>query len=282
MKKQADESAAPTSLQRGLRILHVLGGAPAGGMRLSDIAEACTASEATTHRLLKSLIAEQFVDQTVERRYRLSLRFFSLAATAGNPDNLRDICRPHLIHLSATLNDTVFLLVRSGFHAVCVDRAEGPFPIRSFTGDIGGRIPLGIGQGALVILAFLPPEEREEVIRFNIPRLLDMGAMDEVLLRTEIARALADGFCGTETGIIPGMTGVAVPIFDTNGRVVAALSVGTLKERLGPDRRPTVIELLQREAGLIGARVSPFDPALRRPAQYLGGVVAPNVPLASS
>jgi DNA-binding IclR family transcriptional regulator len=39
----------------------------------------------------------------------------------------------------------VFLLVRSGFHAVCLDRADGPFPIRSFTGDIGGRIPLGLG-----------------------------------------------------------------------------------------------------------------------------------------
>lgn len=275
MKKADDDGKAGTSLQRGLRLLHVLGRAPVGGMRLSEIAEAAGETEATTHRLLKSLVAETFVVQTESRRYRLALEFFSLAAQAANPDNLRDICRPHLIHLSAALNDTVFLMVRSGFHAVCVDRAEGPFPIRSFTGDVGGRVPLGVGQGAMVILAFLAAEEREEVIRFNLPRLLDMGAMDEVFLRTEIDRAIDKGFSGTETGIIPGMTGVAVPIFDTNGHVVAALSIGTLKERLGPERRPMVVELLKKEAAAIGRRVSPFDPALRRPAQYLGGVVAP-------
>jgi len=33
-----------------------------------------------------------------------------------------------------------------------------------------------------------------------------------------------------------------------------------------------VVELLRREATSIGQRVSPFDPALRRPARYLGGV----------
>ena len=170
----------------------------------------------------------------------------------------------------------MFLLVRSGFHAVCLDRADGPFPIRSFTGDIGGRIPLGLGQGGLVILAFLPPDEREEVIRFNLPRLIDMGPIDEVYLRTEIEKARALGFSSSEVGIIIGTTGVGVPILDTNGHVVAAISIGTPTERLTAERRAKVVELLQKEAEAIGRRVSPFDRALRNPARWLGGVVAPE------
>ena len=276
MKKHADESGAPTSLQRGLRLLRFLAEAPGEGLRLSDLAAAAGETEATTHRLAKSLIVEGFAEQTRDRRYRLALDFFTLAARADNPGNLRDICRPSLIHLSATLNDTVFLLVRSGFHAVCLDRADGPFPIRSFTGDIGGRIPLGLGQGALVILAFLPPAEREEVIAFNLPRLIDMGPIDEVWLRTEIEKARAGGFSATEAGIISGTTGVAVPIYDTNGHVVAALSIGTPTERLTPARRDWVVELLHKEAEAIGRRVSPFDRALRNPARWLGGVIAPR------
>jgi DNA-binding IclR family transcriptional regulator len=271
-----DKAGMVTSLQRGLGLLRILSGGEATGMRLSQIAKAANLTEATTHRLLKTMIDAGFVEQGDGRLYCLSIDFFALAATAGNPHNLRDICRPSLMHLSATLNDTVFLLVRSGFHAVCVDRAEGPFPIRSFTGDIGGRIPLGVGQGALVILAFLPPEERDAVIHFNLSRLLDIGPYDEVYLRTEIDRVVATGYCARETGVIPGMTGVAVPVFDTSGRVVAALSVGTLSERLRDDRLPVVVDLLRREAERISAKVSPFDSALRRPAQYLGGIVSGN------
>lgn len=274
MKKRADDSAL-TSLQRGLRLLRHLADAPVEGFRLSDLAERADETEATAHRLAKSLIAEGFAEQTRDRRYRLALDFFTLAARAENPGNLRDICRPSLIHLSATLSDTVFLLVRSGFHAVCLDRADGPFPIRSFTGDIGGRIPLGLGQGGLVILAFLRPAEREEVIRFNLPRLIDLAPIDEVWLRTEIEKARISGFSSTEVGIIIGTTGVAVPIFDINGHVVAALSIGTPTERLTPARRDMVVELLLKEAQAIGRRVSPFDRALRSPARWLGGVHAP-------
>lgn len=276
MKKRADDSGAPTSLQRGLRLLRELAEAPADGFRLSDLAARAGETEATTHRLAKSLIAEGFAEQTRDRRYRLALDFFTLAARAENPDNLRDICRPSLIRLSATLNDTVFLMVRNGFHAVCLDRADGPFPIRSFTGDIGGRVPLGVGQGALVILAFLPVHEREEVIRFNLPRLIDLGPIDEVYLRTEIEKARALGFSASEAGIISGTTGVGVPIFDTNRHVVAALSIGTPTERLTAERKLMVVELLRKEADAIGGRVSPFDRALRNPARWLGGVIAPR------
>jgi DNA-binding IclR family transcriptional regulator len=61
-----------------------------------------------------------------------------------------------------------------------------------------------------------------------------------------------------------------VPIFDREGRSVAALSVATISDRLGPDRLLTVVELLKREAALISARINPFDPSLRRPSQVFG------------
>lgn len=139
--------------------------------------------------------------------------------------------------------------MRSGYDALCLDRCEGPFPIRSFTNDVGGRVALGVGQVAMVLLAYLPEAERDEVIRFNVPRLRDLGVYDEVYLRAEIDRVRAQGYCSRETGVIPGMTGAALPMFDRNGRVVAAISVGTLIDRLREDRLPTVVKLLKAEGG---------------------------------
>ena len=48
--------------------------------------------------------------------------------------------------------------------------------------------------------------------------------------------AREQGWVNLNTGLIPGMAGVAVPVFDAEGRAVAALSIGTLAERLRDDR----------------------------------------------
>lgn len=259
-----------SSLRRALGLLRILSEGDGGGMRLKDIAEAAGCGQPTAHRALRDLMMEGFVEQAAGgKRYRLALDFFVIAARAGQSGGLREHARPALLRLSATLSDTIFLLVRNGYDAVCLDRIEGPFPIRSFTGDIGGKVPLGIGQGSLAMLAHLPDPEREAVIRFNMPRLLDRGFFDEAALRNAIATARTQGWVNLNTGLIPGMAGVAVPVFDAQGRVVAALSVGTLAERLREDRLPNVVAMLRGEAEALGAKLNPFDVALRYPSRSL-------------
>ena len=270
------DTTAPDSLssvRRALGLLRILAAGEPEGMRLKDIAEAAGCGQPTAHRALRDLMAEGFVEQASGgKRYRLALDFFAMAAKAGHAGGLRDLARPALLRLSATLSDTIFLLVRNGYDAVCLDRIEGPFPIRSFTGDIGGKVPLGIGQGSLAMLAHLPDDEREAVIRFNMPRLLDRGFFDEAALRSAIATARAQGWVNLNTGLIPGMAGVAVPVFDAQGRPVAALSVGTLAERLHDERLPNVAAILTAEARALGAALNPFDPTLRYPSRALSAV----------
>ena len=269
--------AATGGVPRVFSVIRALADAQADGARVTQVARNVGLTQATTHRLLQSLIGEGMVEQDERSKlYRLSTDFFALAAKAGNPGNLRALCRPVLLRLCASLGDSIFLLVRSGFEAVCLDRSEGPFPIRSFTGDVGGRVALGVGQGALAILAFLPQEEREEVIRFNLARVREYGVYDEVYLRTEIERVRQTGFAARNSGLLEGMAGVAVPILDREGRAVAALAVGTIADRLNPDRLPTVVELLKREAAAIGPKINPFDATLRRPAQSLASSPAPQ------
>jgi DNA-binding IclR family transcriptional regulator len=264
------------ALDRAFAIIQHLAAASTEGARVTQIAKDIGLTQGTVHRTLQALIAQNVVEQDERSKYyRLSIDFFVLAARAGNPVNLRELCRPMMLRLCASLGDSLFLLARSGFDAVCIDRSEGPFPIRSFTGDIGGRVALGVGQGSLAILAFLPELEREEVIRFNLPRVRELGMFDEVYLRTEIERVRGLGFAARNTGLLEGMAGVAVPICDRQGRAVAALSVGTISARLNPERLPTVVEMLKREAQSISPKINPFDPTLRRPVSSLAAML-PN------
>ncbi|MDB5370616.1 MAG: IclR helix-turn-helix protein [Roseomonas sp.] len=252
------------SLPRALRILRLLGEADHPGLRLSGIADATGMPRPSAHRILRVLVAEGFVEHDAAvHRYRLGLPLFLLAAKAGQGAGLRDLCRPGLLRLTAELGETVFLMVRNGHDAVCIDRSAGPLPIRSFTGDIGGRVPLGVGQGSTAILAWLPAEEQAEIIRHNLPRIEEFGGADEAALRAELARVRREGFCAAY-GILPGMAGLGVPVMGADGHAVAALSIGTTTDRLGPARREFVAGLLRQEAAAIAARLNPFDPALRR------------------
>jgi DNA-binding IclR family transcriptional regulator len=269
--KTKSSATINTSLIKAIHILKGLANAGEGGMRLIDLARALELSQPSTHRLLKSLIAENLVEQLQDSKtYALSLEFFTIAAQARRKDNIYSLARPALLRLSATFNDTVFLLVRSNFDAVCLDRVEGPFPIRSFTGDIGGKVPLGIGQGSLAILSFLPEEEREAIIRFNMPRILDKSAVDEVDLRILIDDVRRTGCSTFNFNMIDGMAGVGVPILDRDGEAVAAFSIGTLASRLTEKRLATITDLLRKEAQALSAKLNPFDTRLHTINPALG------------
>lgn len=255
-------------------VLRALAKAPPKGMRATQLASQLQMTGATTHRLLQALMDEGVVEQNErDKHYRLGLDMFCMAAQAANCDGLRELARPALLRLCASLGDTIFLMMRSGFDAVCVDRFDGPIPIRSFSGEVGGRVPLGVGQAALAILAFLPEQEREEVLKYNIPRISQLGPYDEIFVRNAINKVRQTGSAATQAGILEGMAGVGVPILNHEGVAVAAISVGTITARLEGDRLGTVIAMLKRDALAIGHRVNPFDVTLRRPSLALSSQI---------
>lgn len=265
--------AAAGVLPRAMGVLRVLAAASGTPLRLTDIAERTAMAPATAHRLLQALIAEDLVMQGAEAKtYQLSMGLFCLAASAGGESSgLVTACRPALLRLAGMLSDTVFLLVRHNFDVVCIDRIDGVFPVRSHTGDIGGRVPLGLGQAGVLLLACLPEAEREAVIAYNVPRLSHLTIVDEITLRVEIARALEQDYVmNRAAGLFPGTVGLSVPVRDARGHVVAAFSIATPSERLNAERLPLVVQTLRREAQTVSALIGPFDPASRRPHQYLG------------
>ncbi|WP_019939264.1 IclR family transcriptional regulator [Bordetella sp. FB-8] len=276
MSELTDDAHQRSAMHRTFQILRALGEQQREGARVTYLAKKLGLTQATTHRLLQGLMQEGMVEQDKSKIYRLSLDLFCLAAQAGAVNDLRSLARPALLRLNASLSDTVLLLVRSGFDAVCLDRVEGQYPVRTFTGDVGGRVALGVGQGALVILAYLPQAEQEEVLHYNLPRIRHYNVYDEVYLRTEIKKTLALGYNAKNSGLLQGMAGIAVPVFDRNHNVVAALSIGTHDSRLSEERLPIVRDMLTREAQQLSCLVNPFDPTLRFPMHSItAGTVQP-------
>ena len=229
------------------------------GMRLVDLYRSAQIERSTVHRLLQGLIAERLVVQNREsKRYFLGMGIYEMGVAMAPPFQLRDLCQPHLLAVAEQTGDTVFLSVRSGFDGVCVDRKEGPFPIKAFVLEPGRRRPLGVGAGNIAILSGLPKDEIERICLSNRSRVAEQYARyTEAELARRIAETQSRGYALTDVLETVGVRSVGMCIRDAQGLPVAAISVSTLASRLQGERVDEVVVFL-REA------VSTIEQELRR------------------
>lgn len=237
------------SVTRALQLLQVIASCNDGGIRFSDLCKAAGLSNATAHRLLRTLIHEGFVEQCAStKHYNLGFRFLTLGATAANRFNMRDVARASLQRLAKDTGDTVFLCIPSYYDSVVVDRVEGSYPIKALAATVGTRRPLGVGSGALALLAFMPEERCKDVIQRNADRKDVYPQLDPTLLRAAIAETRAKGYAYLDGMILKGMSSVSGVVRGLKGEPLAAISVAATTDRLSPHRRAMVVEEIRREA----------------------------------
>lgn len=263
---EATPSPAGNAVQKVCALLRAVAAGPP--RRLSELSAATGLNKVTALRILDTLAGEGFVRRSADGRgYEPGPETLALAAATGTSADLRAIARPSLVRLADLSEDTVLLSVRSGVEAVCVDREIGAFPIRANYLDIGSRRPLGIGAGSLALLVRLPEREIDAILEVLAPRLAAYPLLPEAEIRAEIRAARERGYVVILDRVIPKMGGIGVPVVDRAGRVVAALSIAALSERLR-ERAAPLGEALLREAELIGAHLSgsiaPAAPEKRR------------------
>ncbi|MCG6121116.1 MAG: IclR family transcriptional regulator [Microvirga sp.] len=254
------------TIGRAATVLRALSGGPPGGLRLSDVVERADLGKATVHRLLQALSDVGFVEfDDSDKVYRLGYALFALGAEA-QAYNIVALARPSLQRLAAATGDTVYLSVRDGDEVVCVDRRTGPFPIRTLTLDVGDRRPLGVGAGALAMLAFESDEEIERILRANRAARLAFPAFDDATVRAQIAEARKLGFTLNDGAIVSAMTGIGVPVRDAAGRVVAALSLAAIRERFEGEQLSDRVALLRAESDELSRTLAarPAAPARQR------------------
>lgn len=236
------------SLKRGVQILKLLATAGSRGLPLTDIAGALDLPHPSAHRILKQLGAERLVDRHPElKRYRLGPMAFELGLAGSAIYDIQDLCAPAMTSLARETEDTVYLVVRSGFDAVCMHRVEGAFPIRTLVLEVGSRRPLGIGAGGLAILSALDDEAREDVIERVSPALERHGRLTAARLQQAAQAARERGAAVVEGTVNLGVTAVGHPFRDGMGQVVGALSVAALSQRM-PARRIRALTGLLRGA----------------------------------
>ncbi len=259
----AAQGASLRTINRAATVLRALAAGPGAGMRLADVTAEVGLGKATVHRLLGALAEVGFIEvDPHEKRYRLGFALYALGRTARR-FRVVDLAGPALERLAEATGDTVYLSIRDGDEALCVDRRTGSYPIRTLTLDVGDRRPLGVGAGSLALLAFEPPAEIARLLASG--RRAEYPQFDGPRLRRMVEETRAADFSFNDGRIVSAMCALGVPVIAPDGGVVAALSIAAIRERMNPARRAELVELLRAEAaGLSRALAPEAGPAARR------------------
>jgi DNA-binding IclR family transcriptional regulator len=225
------------SLRRAVAILRVVSQWGDRGCRPKFVAEQTGLNLATADRLLRVMADERMLERFgPDRLYRIGPEIVFLAAVRGQQFSLGAHYDAALRDLTDRIKETCYLWLRVGDQATCLARYETDEFIRVLSGDVGVRLPLGVGAGTLGILAFMPDEEMRATVRRNrrLYGAYDLTA-EEVIEAVAVARRLGYGF--KEDYFVPEVVSLSLPVTDKNGVVLGSIGIITFRSKLTPDIR---------------------------------------------
>ena len=226
-------------LSRAVRIIEVFSpGEPE--LPVSEIARRAGLHVATASRLIAELVEHGLLERSAGRGVRIGVRMWELAWRASPQLGLRDAAMPFLEDLHAVVGHHAQLGVLEGGEVLFIERLSARDAVINYS-RIAGRLQLPHSSSGLVLLAHAPPELQEAVLArplepptpaaFRTPQQLRSALAD---VRREQAAVLA----GHQH---PDATGVAVPVRDRRGDVVAALSVIVPNDGRGQSLVPALL-----------------------------------------
>jgi DNA-binding IclR family transcriptional regulator len=245
MRKDPQVTGAQ-SASKALALLRQVGIHHPEGVRLTDLIALTGQDRSTAHRLLACLIDEGFVERAVPAKlYRLGLEAMQLGLVSAGMLPVVERFRPVMQRIARQTGDTVFLMVRSGDHALCLHREEGSYPIKAFVIEAGTRRLLGISSVGVGVLARLGDAEIAATHARHAPDYLRLGlTLDK--LRGLIRETRRSGFSEMQDFRTAETSGVGCA-FRLSSNSYAGISVAAINSRMPDARRKELGAQLCRE-----------------------------------
>jgi DNA-binding IclR family transcriptional regulator len=179
----------------------------------------------TIYRYFNSLKHYGLIIEDREGAFQLSAKIVELARVAKSTSTVLRIARPHLEHLSEKFGEFTSLRELIGPELVPLDRIDCRHHVR-IPYLRNTTLPWPATAGAKVMLAFIPPNELEEMFRLFTPIAYTPNTITErPLLERELERVRKQGYAVSNEERDEGVSGVAAPVF-SGGRLTYCVALG--------------------------------------------------------
>jgi IclR family pca regulon transcriptional regulator len=233
------------ALAKGLAILECFDATHAE-MTLSEVARRVGLSPAAARRSLITLQTLGYVGQK-DKRFHLCPKIMSLGSTFYFSARIEEVLQPNLRTLVESYGDASSIGTLDGDDVIYIAHVSVQRARRA-AAVIGARYPACATSLGRVLLAGLPDAALDRYLAGVRPvALTSKSITDPALLRAEILAVREAGYSTTVDQLDYGITALAVPIRDADGRTVAALNTSgytgmVTPETLVADRLPALRE----------------------------------------
>ena len=256
MVEKKKKASGGRTLERGLDLLELL--------TQGEFEKSCTQLSkeagfniATTHRLLQVLVRRGYLRQNPDTsKYRLSLRLFEFGSVAVHQLNIREEALPILKDLAAETGDTAYLILLDNDEGLCLGRIDGHHYVRVLFLQIGGRMPLYIGGGPKVLLAYQSDDEIERYLnRVELRAWTPFTVIDPEEIKRDMKEIRQRGYALSMEDASRDVAAVGCPVRNSAGDVIAAVSVSGLASHYESSRLLGIASKVQAAANELSARI---------------------------
>lgn len=224
-------------------------------LSLQEIAQKANLPKPTAYRLLSTLenhgLLYKVKESAHDSRYGLGLKLLELGNLVSERLELREVALPHMEKLAEEINEVIHLVVMYQKEATYIEKVNSRRALSLHT-KIGRSTPLYVGSGPKMLLAHLPEDEQEELLKAPTLFSLTNRIIDKRALVKELQEIRKQQFSYSVDEQDADTTGISFPIFNYENKVVAALAISGLSSRFQDEK----LELMKRHGSETARRIS--------------------------
>lgn len=218
----ANSSSGDSVTDRLLRVLETF--TPTRTVQTAaEIGRRASLPPSTAHRVVGELVEAGLLERDEDRRIRIGMRLWELATRSSHALRLRQAAMPAMERVQGRIREHTQLAILEQDEALFLERLSSPDAGSNIT-RVAGRLPLHASSSGLVLLAFGAQELRERILAGPLTPLTRETITDGAVLRRKLAEVRRLGHAVAPGYIETVSTGVAVPVRDETGAVIAAVS----------------------------------------------------------
>lgn len=233
---------------RTFDVLELLVGHP-DGLTVTEVSKRLGLPISSSHNLLQRMAAAEVVNVTADLRYSVGARAVRLGIRIVDGLEVRALARRHLQDLARETGEDAYLAVRLGRRVTYIDRLPGNRPV-SVDIRLGQALFLHATSVGKLFCAHYP-QLRRVVLTEPRPALTKHTLTEVPALEAELDRILRQGYAVSREEALAGVEGLAVPILDAYGALVAAIHISTLSSRMSADLEHALLDAARAKAAAV-------------------------------
>jgi IclR family acetate operon transcriptional repressor len=222
------------NLWRAIELLEFLVLKPEG-QTISELAESLELPTNSVFRILRTLSTKGYLLQK-HKRYVVSSKLFALGARAIAEESLFEKITPVMRELRNMLKETVIFGKITGKQGVILEEMQGLYPVKVVV-EVGYNFPLHSAAPAKAIMAFLPDEEKNDLVNScTFEKYTETTITDRESFMRELEKVKEAGYAFDMEEADPDVRCISAPIMNIKGYPIAALWITGPVSRLSVEK----------------------------------------------